>query len=76
MSAHIAHHAPVRGERQRPWLPAALAALLAVALYAVTIGANYIFDDVGILLNDPRLRCGGNTGRRAITTVWTTCTGR
>lgn len=38
------------------FLPAVASALLAIALFAISIGGTYIYDDVGILQLDPRLR--------------------
>jgi hypothetical protein len=40
---------------QRPWAPAALSALLALALYAITLWGTYIYDDVQIILLDQRI---------------------
>jgi protein O-mannosyl-transferase len=37
-------------------LPAILSALLALGLYAVSIGGTYIYDDVDIIQTDPRIR--------------------
>src|SRR5450432_3413336 len=37
-------------------LPALLSALLGIALFSVSIGGTYIYDDVDIIQNDPRIR--------------------
>jgi hypothetical protein len=37
------------------YLPALLSAILGIALYAISIGGTYIFDDVQILQTDPRI---------------------
>src|SRR5437016_4128465 len=37
------------------WRPAVLSALVALALYAVTLGGTYVYDDRYILLTDPRV---------------------
>ncbi|HVT89834.1 MAG TPA: tetratricopeptide repeat protein [Tepidisphaeraceae bacterium] len=37
------------------YLPAICSALLGLALFAVTIGGTYIFDDRPVVLNDPRI---------------------
>jgi tetratricopeptide (TPR) repeat protein len=39
-----------------PWLPGALAAIIALATYGVTIGGTYIYDDVQIVTVDPRIK--------------------
>ncbi|HMB95814.1 MAG TPA: glycosyltransferase family 39 protein, partial [Tepidisphaeraceae bacterium] len=36
------------------YLPALLSALLGIALYAISVGGTYIYDDVDILQTDPR----------------------
>lgn len=42
---------------QYPWLPAALAALLSLAIYAVTLGGvSNIYDDQFLVLLDPRVQ--------------------
>ena len=41
--------------RSPSWLPAAAAAALSLALYAVTLHGTYIFDDRAIILEDPRI---------------------
>jgi protein O-mannosyl-transferase len=40
----------------RSWAPAALSALFATALYAITLGGTYIYDDAYIVGQDPRVR--------------------
>jgi len=42
-------------ESDRPWAPAVLSALAALALYAITLSGTYIYDDVQIILLDPRI---------------------
>jgi protein O-mannosyl-transferase len=39
-----------------PWLPGALAAIISLAAYAITIGGTYIYDDVQIVTVDPRIK--------------------
>jgi protein O-mannosyl-transferase len=39
----------------RSWAPAALSAILAIALYAITLGGTYIYDDAFIARDDTRL---------------------
>jgi hypothetical protein len=46
--------------------PALASALLAVALYAVTLAGTYVYDDVAIVRDDPRVRHAGQWGR-----LWT-----
>lgn len=38
----------------RRWIPAALSAALSLALYAITLGGTYIYDDAAIIGTDPR----------------------
>ena len=38
----------------RDWKPAILSALAALAIYAVTLGGTYVYDDRYIVLTDPR----------------------
>ena len=47
----------------RSWAPAALGALVASALYAITLGGTYIYDDVYIVGQDPRVRQPGLWGQ-------------
>ena len=47
---------PQRRASNRPWLPAYLAAALAIALYAHTLAGTWIYDDVFHAREDPRLR--------------------
>jgi len=42
--------------RKAWWLPAAASAGLAIALYAVSLGGTYVYDDFEVLFNDARLR--------------------
>ena len=49
------YHSPVK-IASRSWAPAASAALLASALYAITLGGTYIYDDAYIVGEDPRVR--------------------
>src|SRR5689334_16661872 len=51
------------GAAAAPYLPAACAALVALALYAVSLGGTYIYDDVGILKVDDRLTHPAQWGR-------------
>ena len=37
------------------WKPAIASALLALALYAITLGGTYVYDDRYIILSDPRI---------------------
>lgn len=39
--------------------PAVVSALLALALYAITLGGTFIYDDVSIVLQDPRMASPG-----------------
>ncbi len=48
------YHSPVKVP-PRSWTPAALAALVASALYAITLGGTYIYDDAYIVGQDPRV---------------------
>ena len=41
---------------ERDWRPAAWSSGLALALYAITLGGTYVYDDVYIVQLDPRLR--------------------
>jgi protein O-mannosyl-transferase len=41
--------------RERHWLPAVASAALALALYAITLGGTYVFDDRQIILFDTRM---------------------
>ncbi len=41
--------------RQKSWFPAALSASVAIALYAVTLGGTYVYDDSDIIFNDQRV---------------------
>ncbi len=40
----------------RPAAPAIVSAVVAILLYAITLGGTYIYDDVGIVRDDPRVR--------------------
>ncbi len=40
---------------RRPWAPSAIAAVLALGLYAVTLGGTYIYDDAFLISIDPRV---------------------
>lgn len=40
---------------RRPWFPCLVAALIGMAIYAVTIGGTYIYDDVAIVRDDRRM---------------------
>src|SRR2546425_8194741 len=46
---------PVLRPDKSDWKPASLSALLALALYAVTLRGTYVYDDRYILLTDPRV---------------------
>jgi len=41
-------------------LPPMLAALMALGLYAVTLGGSFVFDDAPVVLSDPRVRGPGH----------------
>ena len=60
--------------------PALAAAVLALALYAVTLGGTYVYDDTFIARDDDGCatrRSGGGTGRATTSTAASTgCTGR
>src|ERR1700677_793793 len=49
-----------------PFAPAALAALCALALYAVTLGGTFIYDDVQIIQHDDRIHSPATWGQ-----LWT-----
>jgi len=40
---------------QRSWAPAALSAIAAFGLYAITLGGTYVYDDAFIIALDPRV---------------------
>jgi hypothetical protein len=48
---------------EKPWLPAVLSSCLALALYAVTLGGTYVYDDFDILFSDPRISHPGQWNR-------------
>jgi hypothetical protein len=41
--------------RLHPWQPFALSALLAIVLYAITLGGGYVYDDRVVVKADPRI---------------------
>jgi hypothetical protein len=52
--------------KNRAWTPAALSALVALGLYAVTLGGTYVYDDLEIVYADPRLHGGTRPDMRSL----------
>ncbi len=57
---------PTARPTPRDPLPAVAAAVLAALLYAVTLGGTYVYDDVAIVRDDPRVRGTSQWGQ-----LWT-----
>jgi hypothetical protein len=53
----------------RRWLPPALAALVAFAVYANTLPHQFVYDDVSVIVANPRLHALANW-REIVTSPW------
>ena len=60
MTEHATHHLPLRFAQS---LPALASALLALGLFAVTLGGTYVYDDFDVFGLDNRLRDPAQWGR-------------
>lgn len=64
-----------RAERFRPalrWLPALLAALATLAVYASAAGFGFVWDDQRLIVNNPLIRTWPGLGRALVADFWLT----